>query len=114
MLPYFIIGLMVLQLMLSATDFHLHSSPDQIHTYAHPTHTSHTVENQISDMTHNASDTYDHHHCCCCHSVSSSLLIIVNTTFLLPRPTEQIPLYKSDLYQTPVFDALIRPPISTT
>jgi hypothetical protein len=110
----------VLQFVVSAADFHLHSLSDDTHSHVHLVSDTHIVE--ITNNNHGSElcavmsppnttiDLYDHHHCC--HSVSTSVTLSVITTFLLPKQSTATALYSVDFYISPVSDSLIRPPIT--
>lgn len=104
LLAFFIISSMLLQVVVSAADFHFHAPTDHIHSHEH-THITHHSLDDVAEL-----ELYDDHHCC--HSVSSGVVILAASSPVLPRRIASIPLYSNTLYQTPVFDALIRPPIT--
>jgi hypothetical protein len=119
LLACFIISSMLLQFVVSATDFHLHTLSDTTHSHVHQESDVDIVEIMHSNGTSKfcevlsqptiSTDLYDHH---CCHSVSTSIVLSVIATPLLPKQSTSTALYFVDFYTSPVSDALIRPPIT--
>ncbi len=119
LLTYFIISSMMLQFVVSAADFHLHTLSDDTHSHVHQAADTQVVEvidyNRPRELCAVISqpkttiDLYDHH---CCHSVSTSVTLSLITTPLLPKQSTVTALYSSAFYINPVGDSLIRPPIT--
>lgn len=110
---------MLLQFVVSAADFHLHTFSDDTHSHVHQASDTHVVEaidyNRTRELCAVISppkiiiDLYDHH---CCHSVSTSVTLSLIATPLLPKQSTATALYSVDFYISPVGDSLIRPPIT--
>lgn len=102
-----------MQSAVSAYDVHIDTPVSHIHDDIHHIdilkHNGTIVSHAHDDHPFETVDLYEH----CCHSVSTSVAMIAGTSSLcLPKLSINTPLYINDLYQNPIFDSLIRPPIA--